>query len=446
MSDTVDEPWTTTEVLAQVSLTAEGAVRGSDPTIGGQRQAAVTLGRPLVYPVSPEELSVPLRRRAENAGVRFVGTLWPIELDELPRGRAYTALCLMVSLPGAGYRAVSLRADQEAMELLDGGTEVVTAPVPSGLRRLMACRPSRLGRLGRPMSVLDSADGRRHASADTRASGLSTERFSWAVDAPGGGRLAERTFVAHALVEAPAEADELTGRLSCRVTVRRSMGRFVRLVEAVMTEATPFAERIGGLQPPPVDLGRAVRLVISIDLRGYGRHDPGGTERAQRRLAEVLERARTATGVASEDRQEGGDSVMFVFPPGIDEGAVLRRFYAELVSAVSTMNVDLGDHAALRLRVGIDRGLTQRAGTGWSGPVPTTVTRLRDAPPARDALAGSPSAHLVFTVSDVIYRDVFSERGRVPAADSFRRVEVDIPEKNFNTTAWIHVPVPGVRS
>lgn len=66
----------------------------------------------------------------------------------------------------------------------------------------------------------------------------------------------------------------------------------------------------------------------------------------------------------------------------------------------------------------------------------STAARLCDCQPARDTL-NTTAADFVFTVSGSLYRDVFSERGLTPPAESFTRHEVRIPEKKFSAVAWI---------
>jgi hypothetical protein len=259
------------------------------------------------------------------------------------------------------------------------------------------------------------------------APGLYAHQYSQSFDRPPAGR----TFVVHAVVEVPGDTVDLAGELSCQVEIRRSIGRVVNKVSAGLGKAILFNERVP-------EGGRAVRLVVSADMKAYSGRDPGGSERAQERLAMVSDRACVATGVAVDDKQYGGDSFMFVFPPGIDESAVLRAFYAELAVGLRETNLDLSHDAAIRLRVGADRGLTVRGGTGWTGEAPITAARLSDCPAAREALTAT-TADFVLTVSDCLYRDVFSERGLHPAPESFTNCEVRIPEKDFTATAWLHV-------
>ncbi|MEU0792286.1 hypothetical protein ABZ342_19640 [Amycolatopsis sp. NPDC005961] len=237
-------------------------------------------------------------------------------------------------------------------------------------------------------------------------------------------------LVVHVIVEAPRELLELAGQVRCSAQICRSVGKLVHIVQTETEKSAPFAERVAS--------GRAVRLVVAADVHAYSGRDAGGTERAQDRLATVLDRASRATGSELEDRQEGGDSFMVVFPPGIDERAVLVAFYSELASGLREANVDLSADAAMRLRVGADRGLTLRGASGWVGHGPITAARLRDCRQARDVLRGDAGVPFVFAVSDCLYRDVFSERGLVPTPASFTSAEVDMPEKGFTAKAWIH--------
>lgn len=258
--------------------------------------------------------------------------------------------------------------------------------------------------------------------------GLYAHEFTQSFDRPQD----DRSLVAQAIVQVPHDMRELVGEQCCRVEIRRSFARYVKRLTAEMEKTVPFAEQVP-------DGGRAVRLVVSADMKAYSGRGPGGSQRAQERLATVSERACAATGVVMDGRQYGGDSFMFVFPPGVDESVILRTFYMELAAGLREVNLDLNAEAAIRLRVGADRGLTVRGGTGWTGDAPVTAARMSDCPAAREALAKN-DADLVLVVSDSLYRDVFSDRGRVPSSESFSSCEVHIPQKNFTANAWIHVP------
>jgi hypothetical protein len=358
------------DVLAYVDLFAEGVGSRGTPGDKPPPLGRVKVRRPLLYPARPDDLPAPVRRRTQQGMTQLVGFFAAAEPEPLPRGRTYGEVELKVTLPES-CRVVAFPDDEPG------------------------------------------------------SSGLYTSTFSQKLDAQN-----EPAPLVYAIVEAPRELADLTGRLECRAVVRRSIGRHVHLVQTVSESAVSFSERIRS--------SRAVRLVVSADIHAYSSRDAGGTARAQERLAKVWYQASQATGCEIEDQQEGGDSFMVVFPPGIDEHAVLSAFYAELVSGLRKVNLDLSADAAVRLRVGVDRGLTLRGGSGWVGHGPITAARLRDCAQARAVLKENDRVPFVLAVSESLYRDVFSERGQVPAPDSFVRAEVAMPEKGFATTAWIH--------
>jgi hypothetical protein len=367
-------------LLMHVDLVSDGAgERGGTGT--RQVLAGITISPPLLYRAGPEDVPVPIRRRLQDGRAQVVGLVCAVELDRPTGGQTYGPLHLEVTLPGE--------------------CRIVAFPdLPSDNQGLYGSRISR--------TFTDTARG--------------------------------HSVVVHAIVEAAAGQLELDVELSCQVEVRRSVGRRVHVLRAVLDRGVRLTERIPTGEAGTIPSGgRAVRLAVSLDMQAYGDLDPGASERAQGRLAKVTDRARDATGAAVEDRQEAGDGLMFVFPPGIDENAVLRAFYAELAAGLREVNVDLNEVAAVRLRVGVERGLTMRGGTGWTGPGPVAAALLRDCEDARTALAAAPTSPFVLTASDSLYRDVFSERGREPAAESFTRTDVSIPEKRFAATAWIHV-------
>jgi hypothetical protein len=367
--------------VARTALVAEGASTRSlgerGPGADRARIGMLALPRPIVYRALPEDVPPPFGRGATDGKRQVVGLFCPVELGELPRGQSYGSVEVEVALP-TGCRAVAF------------------------------------------------------PDAPADVTGRYAERFLQTFRPPTDGRL-ERALVAHALVEAPADAVVLSGEVSVRAVVHRSVARFVQSVSATSERSLAFAEGIP--DRPTVGAGRAVRLVVSVDVRGYGTRGIEDGERTQNRLASVLDRAREATETAVDDRQEGGDSLMLVFPPGIDEITVLRRFHAALVSGLAEVNLELNEQAAMRVRLGVDRGLTVRAGLGWAGQAPVVAGRLRDAPQARTATA---TAHVVMTVSDPVHRDVFREPGAVPAGDAFQQIDVEIPEKAFSARAWLH--------
>ena len=197
-------------------------------------------------------------------------------------------------------------------------------------------------------------------------------------------------------------------------------------------------ERIG-TPLPPLDLGRAVRLVVSVDLQRYSRHGTVIGVRARRPDWPWSSTGRARPLARRRVRQEKGDGLLLVFPPSVDEVPCCLPSTGQLRTALREVNRELNDHARLRVRVGADRGLTSRADLGWAGQAPIVAGRLGDSKQARDALEDAPEADLVLTVSDAVFRDVFSDDGVEPGPDDFVRVEVDDQDKRFRAPAWVHV-------
>ncbi|TWP46709.1 hypothetical protein FKR81_34540 [Lentzea tibetensis] len=185
----------------------------------------------------------------------------------------------------------------------------------------------------------------------------------------------------------------------------------------------------------------AVRLCTAADVERYSRFTDLQASRAQERFTSALRKARVNAGLAESevDLQASGDGEFAVLPPGIDETEVIPRFVAELTIALREVNADLSDHARLRLRVAMHRGLLAPGVCGWVGTSAIAVHRLLDSPAARSALAEHPDADFALIVGDTLYRDVIAHGHRGLSAGSFREVVVEIPAKRFSEVAWVHL-------
>ena len=127
-----------------------------------------------------------------------------------------------------------------------------------------------------------------------------------------------------------------------------------------------------------VPAGRAVRLVVALDMKGYSGPTPPAPS------APRTGWGRWWTGPVPVHRRRGrgpagaGGRADGVFPPGIDRARCCGPSTTSS-ARLREVNLDLGEAAAVRLRVGVDRGLTRRRATGWTGPGPITAGRLRTA-------------------------------------------------------------------
>jgi|GEM_PF-6939229 len=455
------------EILARADLLSGPDGRGGAGTPPG-REGWVDVVRPFVYPIAPDELPPSLRGRATTLGTRYVGALFAADLGELPRGGGYGKVELTVRLDDRDGRAVGLAADASVLELVDLGGAGQVVPAPVGTQRLAAARPARLSRLSwpstgrtsaRPSSAssaaasavpLPSSVGRHPGETvepepEVRCRGLLSGSFTWSFRS-GLTAGAGRGLVGHATLELPPASSRLTGHIAVDATISRSTGRFRRTVDTYARDVA-FDEPLGAADPgpgpgeaerppgPSRPVDRPVRLVISADVKGYSAHEVAQAEWLQDRLARVMAAARAATGVVGVQPQPQGDCLVLVFPPGSDDVVVLPAFLSALADAVRAANRGRDLALALRIRVGVARGSTGVAATGWSGQAPIAASRLRDSEPAREAMREAGAA-LVVVASDEIHQDVLA---REWAGPPFRRVEVRNQEKGFDAAAWLLV-------
>jgi class 3 adenylate cyclase len=191
----------------------------------------------------------------------------------------------------------------------------------------------------------------------------------------------------------------------------------------------------------------AVRLCLAADVERYSRFNDAEAWRAQARFIEALSDARAHAGLTESDvdLQESGDGQFAVLPPGLDESVVIPNLVAGLSIALRHTNADLNEHARLRLRVALHRGMLKPGVNGWIGNSAIAVNRLLDSAPLRTALAQEPSADFALIVSNTLYRDVIAHGYHGLAPELFRESTVDIPAKRFTEKAWIHLGIHRTR-
>ena len=412
------------ELLAHRDLTSpdERDGWGGDP--GRTVHGGVRCGRPLLYPVPPEDLPLPLRRRAREFDGRYVGALFAYDLDELPAGRRYLGARFDVTLDERSARAVHLAVDGDDLGLVSGAVEMEAASATAA--RTVAAARSRRGWLWRLAG--------RSGTPRAWPTGAQSPDFGWAYDDPGGDLLLPRAYAMHALLELPARVTEVTGRLGVRVEIGARGGRR----PAGMQESVRFAEP---LTPADVPRGAAVRLCMAADVAGYSRRGNDATERIQRDLVATLARCRRAAGIP--DRavapQPQGDGQFTVLPVGIDESVVIPALLRELGRALRDLNERAGPDDRMRLRVALHRRLIKEGDNGWIGAAPIAVHRILDSPPLRRALADHPAADYVLGVPDGLFRDVIVPAAEPPGPDEFAPMVVDLPEKGFVEHGWLHL-------
>ncbi|MEU5384555.1 hypothetical protein ACFVT9_21520 [Kitasatospora cineracea] len=190
----------------------------------------------------------------------------------------------------------------------------------------------------------------------------------------------------------------------------------------------------------PQNPGFARRLLLSVDVMGYGRRDDREHADVQRALLMVLNEAARAVGLDRLDwsRQGAGDSEFAVLPDQVSEPVVVDDFVTELHAALRYYNHGRLPDFRMRLRLAIHFGAAMEAENGYAGQGVVRVNRLVESDPPHIALEQDGEALLAVIVSDEVYRDVVVQRHTKLTERDFREVVVD--KKETEVRAWLRVP------
>lgn len=182
------------------------------------------------------------------------------------------------------------------------------------------------------------------------------------------------------------------------------------------------------------------RTIITVDIEGFG--NPSRTMPHQlgsrAGLYKVVQEAFAAAGVPwdrcrTEDR---GDAVFILVPPDIPKAPLVEVVPEALTHAVRAHNHKSPQQQRVRLRMAVHAGEVAHDDHGVTSTAVTTIFRLLDAPPFKQALATSPGV-----VALVVSRWVFDEVVRhssVLDPSTFRPITVAV--KETHDTAWIALP------
>jgi class 3 adenylate cyclase len=186
------------------------------------------------------------------------------------------------------------------------------------------------------------------------------------------------------------------------------------------------------------------RMCLAFDLERYSAGSDAEQIEKQRAMMGMVREAcdRGALERAHWLKQEQGDGELAVLPPGIDETHVITALWREFREGLHRYNRHANAGARLRMRVAVHEGIVYIGENGFAGTAINTVCRLRDCHEAKDALSGT-DGDLVLIASDRIYQDVIrGHDGSELPASAFAETAIDIPDKGFQTTAYVFSGVP----
>ncbi|WP_158573809.1 nucleotidyl cyclase domain-containing protein [Micromonospora craniellae] len=183
-------------------------------------------------------------------------------------------------------------------------------------------------------------------------------------------------------------------------------------------------------------------MLICVDMERYSGRGNVQQYEAQQDFHRLLREAAGEVGLQREGwtTQQSGDGELAILPRELPEAHLIGRFVPELNRRLRRYNASRLPSARIRLRIAVHQGMVHLDGAnGFPGRAVVLVSRLCDAAPVRRALAACPDAGIALVVSSDIYRDVVTEYPEQIRPDRFQRIDVLIPDKQFQAQAWLCV-------
>ncbi|MER6944170.1 hypothetical protein ABT294_09120 [Nonomuraea sp. NPDC000554] len=186
------------------------------------------------------------------------------------------------------------------------------------------------------------------------------------------------------------------------------------------------------------DFGRA--LVVSSDLRGYGRGNDKRHETMQAEFVALHQQAAEEAGLNRDAwvRQPGGDGELAVLPAGEPEALVVDQYVRALDERLRGRNGDLPAEERLRLRMAAAFGSAYPAANGYAGQAVVEASRLLAWQPLKRILDEKPDVNLVLILSQRVFDDTVRQGHTSHSTRTF--LEVKVQEKEYEAPAWIWVP------
>jgi hypothetical protein len=240
-------------------------------------------------------------------------------------------------------------------------------------------------------------------------------------------------FLTRQLDDDVRSLEEVRGRAERTRTLVPVPVPAVTLPQATSTMPAPRPE------PEPAHDGRVEqRLGFGVDVVEYSRRSAPQQFEVQRRLAAMARQVLRDAGLdlRDTDRQDAGDGMMVVLPPGPEMHRVLPRL---LHGWRARLVADNGAHPEdpIRLRLSVAAGPFLTSAIGFTGGTIIEIGRLLDSAVLRRAVVEHPDADLVVLVSDRLYADVVGEGW--PGLDPAQFEPFEVHVKTYRKLAWLWV-------
>jgi hypothetical protein len=185
------------------------------------------------------------------------------------------------------------------------------------------------------------------------------------------------------------------------------------------------------------------RLCLVAGIEGYSQNDNRAQAELQRRLKDTLEQTLKSANVALERTwyRDQGDGQLILLPVGVKPAGIVPRLIRGLLEHLDR-DRDRAPLIPLRLRVSVVPGIVTRTPVGYAGRPVVLASRIAESPAAREELSAQRTALFTLIVSDDLYQDVFVHGSGETGAAGFRRVTIDMPDKQWREDAWVRAWEP----
>jgi hypothetical protein len=206
-----------------------------------------------------------------------------------------------------------------------------------------------------------------------------------------------------------------------------------------LAHGRPAADPASRALPHPS--GGQICALFAVDIAGFTRPDRDDDIRMFMReeLYRILERAFDGSGISwtACSREDRGDGVLVVVPPGIAADHIIDPLPERLGSLIRRHNHVSRDTAQMQLRAAAHLGPVNHDGHGFVGTDVDFLFRMLDARPLRSALA-STGADIALIISDYVYDTIVSRHPSLVSPAAFHPIRFQV--KHTRTAAWIYVP------
>lgn len=215
----------------------------------------------------------------------------------------------------------------------------------------------------------------------------------------------------------------------------------------IMTVGFPSREagktRAGFPQAPREETGRPkVRLFAIADIVSYSRLSARLQMLSQKDLRGIIDRGMEAAGVPLGQvlRQDQGDGMLLVFPPGTDIWKVLAVMPRYLNDELAARNQDMAEHAQMRIRLAFVLGAGAQTQVGLVGAAPVAVARLAHSGAFLRATLAAPQAQCSVIIDDYLHGEWTRQGLHADASlEEYVPVSVSYPDKGTEETAWMRL-------